>query len=155
MRRTLLAFAAASCLAAPALAGPAEDAMIAADTAFNDLAQKDGIAAAFEAYAAPDARMFRGEEKIVSGPAEVRELMAAQYAQGGTLTWAPVEAVASADGTMGFTHGRWAYESPKLEDGTTRKSAGSYVTIWALQPDGGYKFSLDIGSPDRPQESGD
>ena len=83
------------------------------------------------------------------------ELMAEQYAHGGTLTWGPVEAVASDDGTLGFTHGRWAYESPKAEDGTTRKATGSYVTVWRKQPDGAYKFALDIGNPDRPKESGD
>lgn len=155
MRRMFLALAAAALIAAPALAGPAEDAMMAADSAFNDKAQTDGVAAAFEAYAAPDARMFRGEEKIVSGPAEIHDLMAEQYAHGGTLTWGPVEAVASDDGTLGFTHGRWAYESPKAEDGTTRKATGSYVTVWRKQPDGAYKFALDIGNPDRPKESGD
>ena len=37
MRRTLLAFAAVSCLAAPALAGPAEDAMIAATALTHEL----------------------------------------------------------------------------------------------------------------------
>ncbi|MFT3810897.1 MAG: DUF4440 domain-containing protein [Micropepsaceae bacterium] len=151
MRRLIFALAVTG-LSGLALAGPNEDAMIAADAAFNDMAQKEGIAEAFAAYAAPDARMFRGEEKIVSGPAEIRELMAAQYAHGGSLVWTPKEAVSSADGTLGFTHGRWIYTTPPAADGKTQSLQGSYVSIWSRQPDGAYKFSLDIGNPDRPQE---
>lgn len=153
MRRTAfaLAFAAGALIAAPALAGPNEDAMIAADKAFNDLAQKEGVAKAFAAYAAPDARMFRGEETPVSGPAAIEALMAEQYAAGGTLTWAPSEAVSSNDGTLGFTHGRWTYTTPALEDGSTKSLTGSYVSVWRKQPDGGYKFAVDIGNPDRPK----
>ena len=153
MRRTALALVlAATALAAPALAGPNEDAMIAADQAFNDLAQKEGVAKAFAAYAAPDARMFRGEETPVSGPAAIEALMAEQYAAGGSLTWAPKEAVSSDDGTLGFTHGRWSYETPKLEDGTTKTATGSYVSVWRKQADGSYKFAVDIGNPDRPKQ---
>jgi len=148
MRLTATALAAAL-LCASALAGPAEDAMIAADKAFNDMAQSVGIAAAFEAFAAPDARMFQGQEKIVSGPAEVRAFMDDAYAAGGSLTWSPVEAVASDDGTAGFTRGRWTYVSPPV-DGKTETGTGSYVTIWGRQPDGSYKFTLDIGQSDRP-----
>lgn len=150
--RRIAAAVIALALTGPAAAGPNEDALIAADTAFNDMAQNKGVAEAFAAYAAPDARMFRGEEKIVSGPAEIRELMAAQYEHGGTLVWTPREAVASADGTLGFTHGRWTYTTPADEAGKTQSLQGSYVTIWARQGDGAYKFSLDIGNPDRPQE---
>ncbi len=152
MRRFIASAATALALAGYALAGPNEDALMAADLAFNDMAQKDGVAEAFAAYAAPDARMFRGEEKIVSGPAEIRELMAAQYDHGGSLTWAPKEAVSSADGTLGFTHGRWTYTTPADAEGKTLTLHGSYVSVWSKQPDGAYKFSLDIGNPDRPQE---
>lgn len=148
--------AATALLFAPvALAGPHEDALMAADRAFNELAQKDGVAAAFEAYAAPDARMFRGEERPVSGPAEIRAMMAADYAAGGSLTWAPVEAVASDDGTAGYTHGRWTYVSPPDGAGKIHTGTGSYVSVWRRQPDGSLKFVADIGTPDRPKEKAD
>ena len=155
MRRFAHAFAVSAMLAVPALAGPNEDALIAADKAFNDMAQKDGVAAAFAAYAAPDARMFRGEETVVSGPVEIQALMEEQYSHGGALTWTPKEAVSSADGTLGFTHGRWTYTSPKPDDGEAKTATGSYVSIWAKQPDGAYKFSVDIGNPDRPKDPQD
>lgn len=138
--------------AAVALAGPNEEALLAADRAFNDKAQKDGIAAAFEAFAAPKARMFRGEEHIVSGPAAIGALMAEQYAHGGSLSWTPTEAVSSADGTLGFTHGRWTYTSPAAEGREPRIGKGSYVSVWSRQPDGTYKFEVDIGNPDQKQD---
>lgn len=146
MRLTALAFAAT--LIGAAHAGPNEDALIAADTAFSAMAQSKGVAAAFEAFAAPDARMFDGDDTIVSGPAQVRALMEAQYGAGGSLSWTPVEAVSSGDGTVGFTHGRWTYVSPKV-DGNSHTLNGNYVTIWGRQPDGAYKFTLDIGQPDQ------
>lgn len=134
----------------PALAGPNEDALLAADKAFNEMAQSKGIPAAFEAFAAPDARMFQAQEKIVSGPAEIRAHVEAQYGAGGTLSWTPLEAVSSGDGTVGFTRGRWTYASPPV-DGKTQTMLGFDVTIWGRQPDGTYKYTLDIGQTDAPR----
>ncbi len=147
--RLITTACAAILLGAAALAGPNEDAMIAADKAFNDMAQKAGVPAAFEAFAAPDARMFQGQEKIVSGPQEVRSFTEALYGAGGSLAWTPVEAVSSDDGTVGFTRGRWTYTSPPV-GGKTETMLGTYVTIWGKQPDGAYKFTLDIGQSDVP-----
>lgn len=149
--RLAIAACTAALLCVTAWAGPNEDALIAADKAFNEMAQTSGVPAAFEAFAAPDARMFRGQERIVSGPAEIRASMDAAYGAGGTLTWEPTEAVASEDGTLGFTRGRWVYTSPPA-DGKTSTSKGSYVTIWGKQPDGSYKFTLDIGETDQPAQ---
>ncbi len=152
MRRLLTSFAFASLMALPAVAGPNEDALIAADKAFNEMAQKDGIAKAFEAYAAPDARQFNGDEKPMTGPSAIKSLMEASYPPGSTLSWAPVEAVSSVDGTMGFTHGRWTFVTPKDEKGQTHSLTGSYATVWQKQPDGAYKFTVDIGNPDKPKK---
>lgn len=148
MRIATIAIAAALS-AVPAFAGPNEDALLAADKAFNAMAQAQGIPAAFEAFAAPDARMFQAQEKIVSGPAEIRTHVEAQYGAGGTLSWTPLEAVSSDDGTVGFTRGRWTYVSPPV-DGKTQTMLGAYVTIWGKQPDGTYKYTVDIGQSDAP-----
>ena len=148
MRHWMIALGFAAGLAGTAWAGANEDALMAADKAFNAMAQKDGVAAAFAAYAALDARMFRGEAKPTSGPAEIKALMEMQYGHGGTLTWTPTEAVSSADGTVGFTHGRWTYTSPAVDGAKPETGMGSYVTIWGRQADGSYKYTVDIGNPD-------
>lgn len=150
MRRLIFA-AAVTCLSGLALAGPHEDALMQADRDFNAMAEKEGVIAAFKFYAAPDARMFRREEVPVKGPDEIAALMAEDYAAGGTLTWEPREASASDDGTAGYTHGRWTYESPADTSGKVTRIVGTYVTVWRKQPDGSLKFVADIGNPDREQ----
>lgn len=151
MRRISIALIAAVTFAGGAIAGPNEDALMAVDAAFSEAAQRDGIAAAFGDYAAPDARMFRGEAEPVTGATSIKALMQAQYAQGGSLVWVPSEAVSSADGTLGFTHGRWTYAGPATPGAQGAIIKGSYVSIWQRQPDGAYKFVVDIGNPDQVQ----
>lgn len=151
MRRVIFALA-VTAFSGLAVAGPHEDALMQADRDFNAMAQKDGVVAAFKFYAAPDARMFRREETPVKGPDEIAALMAEDYSAGGTLVWEPREAAASDDGTAGYTHGRWVYESPADASGKVTKIVGTYVTVWRKQPDGSLKFVADIGTPDAKQE---
>lgn len=149
MRGTLSAGAAAALLvlgmaAAPARAGPAEE-MMAADRAFSAMSVEKGAHAAFLAYMADDVRLFEGEDPPIVGKAAVEAYYANRPAAPGTrLEWTPIEADASPDGALGVTRGTWVYTAKK-KDGSTAKATGYYVTIWKRQPDGHYKFSLDIG----------
>lgn len=149
MRHLTTALLAATLFAGIASAGPHEDAIIAADRAFNDLAQSEGVAAAFRAFSADDGRMFAGTGDLIQGPAPIGDMMAAIYGTSGKLSWTPTEAVASADGTLGYTFGRFAYDSGAPgPDGKHMAFNGTYITVWQLQADGTYKFDFDLGAPD-------
>lgn len=118
MRRFIAAAAASVAFALTAMAGPNEDALIAADKAFSDMAAAKGPAAAYAAFAAPDVRMFDDGEGIVRGLTDIQKVLEAEYAEGGKVNWTPREAVASPDGMMGFTIGDWTYVTEGSPDQT-------------------------------------
>jgi ketosteroid isomerase-like protein len=136
--RCIALIAAAVALTAVALAGPNEDALMAADKAFAALAHDKGPSAAYAVYAATDVRMFDDGEGVVRGLPNIQRVLDAEYAEGGTVSWAPSEAAASKDGSMGFTIGEWTYVTKGSPDQT-----GFYVTVWQKDEKGAWKVSVD------------
>ena len=66
------------------------------------------------------------------------------------LTWAPIKVDVSADGSLGYTWGRYDLTS-KGKDGKAEASTGIYMTIWKRQADGSWKFVYD-GAPQLPDD---
>lgn len=154
MRLLLLVAASVAILASPAKAG-AKDEMMAADRAFSEMSVKQGAHAAFLAFMADDVRLFDGDSPPILGKAAA----AAYYAgvekknpdagKDSSLSWTPIEAEASSDGSLGWTRGTWVFTAKKA-DGSQRRATGYYVTEWRRGADGKYKFVLDIGGADGP-----
>lgn len=129
----LLALATAACAPAPhggrslrQTANPS--AVIAADLAFNRLAEEKGQWSAFRETAAPDAEMFV--------PQRVK---AAVWLKGRadpalTVRWSPQAVWSSCDGSYAVTSGPW----------TGPDSVGTFATVWQRQKDDGYKWVLDM-----------
>jgi ketosteroid isomerase-like protein len=128
---------------ATAQAGPVEDAMNA-DRAFSQMAQDKSIAEAFGAYAAPNAIKFGAGEQI-RGPVDIAKSMKEDDASGAKLIWEPKEGVPSGDGSQVVVWGRWTYKGPA---GSNVEVHGTYLTVWAKQPDGSWKYTHDIGNAD-------
>jgi ketosteroid isomerase-like protein len=135
-----------------AAAAPKDD-MIAADKAFSAMSVAEGAHAAFLAAMTDDVRLFTGPHPPLVG----RKAVAAYYAEeertdpaykSQRLEWTPTEAEASPDGALGWTRGIWVFSTAK-PDGAQVRATGYYVTEWRRQPDGTYKFCLDIGGADR------
>ena len=146
-RLSAVALLALGTVAAPALAGPKEE-MMAADRAFSAMSVDKGMQAAFLAYMADDVRLYQGPKRPIVG----KDAAAAFYAKtpedpNERLEWTPVEAEASPDGALGFTRGTWI-DTAKKKDGGEATTTGYYVTVWRRQPDGKYKFTLDMGGND-------
>ncbi len=144
--------AAALLFATASIAAPKDD-MLAADKAFSAMSVEKGSHAAFLAYMTNDVRLFQGDHPPIVGKAAAAAFFAAEekndpsYAKQ-RLKWSPIEADASADGTLGFTRGHWTLTAQK-KDGGEFKLTGYYVTEWRRQGDGSYKFCLDIGGADK------
>lgn len=142
MLKTSVALAALSLLATSAQAAPAADAadpapVIAAERAFAARAAVIGVAPSFLEYMTDDAVVFRPDPllaRAVYGAAPPPKLPK----DGGTLlNWWPNFAGVARSGDLGFTTG------PATIDG---KPAGLfYFTVWARQPDGGWKWIYDGG----------
>ena len=134
-----------------ASAGPAED-MMAADKAFSDMSVAKGRHAAFLAYMADDVRQFTGATPPVVGKAAMAKLYGDSEAKNSgppkdKLEWAPIEAKASDDGSLGWTRGHWTYTATD-DSGKPVKNTGYYVTLWRRQADGAYKYEVDLGGED-------
>lgn len=109
----------------------------AADFAFARMARDEGQWTAFRHYAAPGA--------VMDAPgrvASVTSQLAGLADPPEPILWAPNTVWSSCDGRLAVSLGRSRRPSGIV---------GSYVTIWALQPDNSYRYTYDTGTPDDPQ----
>ncbi len=118
----------------------------------HDFAQHSidhGMKPAFLRYAAPDGIIVNR-----TGPVNAIETWAQRNpAPEGQLTWWPVYADVARAGDMGWTTG--PYEFREKPSDAKPADTGHFFTVWRRQPDGGWKFVLDLGvshpAPDAPE----
>jgi ketosteroid isomerase-like protein len=133
----------------------ARDELLAVDTKFSrDVAEK-GLEV-YEQYFAEDAVSMPAFEPMVEGKTAILDTYRPYYRDPRfKLTWQPMRAEVSRDGTLGFTIGR--YQVTHVDDqGKPITRTGKYVTVWRREWDGTWKVVLDGGSPDeRPAPAGE
>lgn len=116
------------------LSGPAQAAdpapVVAAERAFAADGARNGVRASFLRWSAPDAIVFAPE------PVNAQAFYATRPDRPGVLTWRPTYAGLAQSGDLGFTTGPYAMNG---------KPGGHYFTVWARQPDGGWKWIYDGG----------
>src|SRR5258708_11449173 len=104
---------------------------------FARMAAEKGTKAAFLANFTDDALVFNPDKL------NAKEFWTARTPNASLLSWAPNYADISANGIMGYTTGNWEFR-PKGKDDTPT-AFGDFITVWVRQPDGKYKFVIDIG----------
>ena len=113
--------------------------VVGAEHAFAQHSIDHGMKPAFLAYAAPDGVIVNRQ-----GPVNAIETWSKRDpAPTGLLTWWPTYADVSRAGDLGWTTGPFEFrEKPTQEkpDGT-----GHFFTVWRRQPDGSWKWVLDLG----------
>lgn len=123
--------------------------VVEAEHAFAQLSIAQGMKPAFLRYSAPDGVVFdRG------GPVNAIETWARRDpAPTGLLTWWPVYADVASSGDLGWTTG--PYEFRDNPSDAKPSDTGHFFTVWRRQPDGSWKFVLDLGvrhpAPDAPE----
>ena len=136
---------------APRAATPGQAALEAelmrADAAFAAATAERGFEG-WMSWFADSARMLAGAE-VVRGKDAMRPRMAPGFSDSTRhLSWHPVSAEVSADGSLGYTLGRYELAG-RAADGTSRILAtGRYMTVWRRQADGAWKVVADLGGPD-------
>lgn len=118
--------------------------LLKADRDFCAMAQTEGVAKAFVAFAADEVVLMRDKQPPIVGKAALE----AHYAQskgGYTLTWEPDKAEAGSAGDLGYTFGHWELAS-KDAAGQESRQYGVYVTVWKRQADGRWRYVLDGGN---------
>lgn len=114
----------------------AVDEVVAAERNFAATAAARGLKTAFLENAADSAIVFGAR------PVNAKKLWERIPESDALLAWQPVWADVSASGQMGYTTGPFAFSADRS---SAPGSFGEYVTIWKKQPDGAWKFVIDIG----------
>ena len=111
------------------------DALVATERAFAKASVEKGMMDGFRAFIADDAILFR------PGPVPGKEWLGARPNPPIKLDWRPVYADIARSGDLGWTTGPFEITRP----GSDQKTHGHYMTIWRKQPDGNFRFVIDIG----------
>jgi ketosteroid isomerase-like protein len=110
--------------------------------AFAEMAKTDGIPKAFTTFAAEDVVLLR-EGNLIKGKVELKESYAKKIPSGNeTLTWSPDFVDVSSSGDLGYTYGKYTYNSTDSA-GNVVSNEGIFHTVWKRQPDGTWKFVWD------------
>lgn len=131
----VLAGCAAMPVSSPRTSAPAE--LAAAESAFAAQSVREGMRAAFLAWLAPDATLFRGGP--VNGPAAI----AANPDPPIVLDWRPAFVEVSASGELGLSTGPWKITS--RSDPGAPPRYGQFVSVWKRAPHGDWRVHVDLG----------
>ena len=123
--------------AVPAQNSVSINEMVAAEKAFAAFAADKGTKAAFLQYAAENGLIFNPK------PANAREVWSTRPESSGFLAWTPAFAGIASTCEMGFTTGPSEFRPKGKTD--VPNYWGEFATIWKKQPDGTWKWVLDIG----------
>jgi ketosteroid isomerase-like protein len=107
------------------------------EKSFARTASEKGTKAAFLEYAAPDGIMFT--PNVINA----KEYWNSRAESKGLLSWQPSFVDISSNGILGWTTGPWEFRPNGKDDKPT--AWGDFVTLWQKQPDGKFRFVLDVG----------
>lgn len=115
--------------------------MVKTEQAFSKTAEEKNTLDAFMAFIADDGLLFRpgavnGKEWMLEHPVPPSDKKP-------FLAWQPAFAGMAASGDMGFTTGPWEFRNDVKDEKPA--AYGHFVTVWKKQPDGSWKFVVDLG----------
>ncbi len=123
--------------------------LIKADNDFYEYSTENGTGRAFIDFADDSVILLRQQQYPIISKNELVKHYLNRDNEITPLKWKPIKAVASLDGSLGFTFGKWEYKDID-KNGKKTTSYGNYVTIWKKQKDGTWKYVLDGGSTTPP-----
>ncbi|MGB3428653.1 MAG: DUF4440 domain-containing protein [Burkholderiaceae bacterium] len=126
-------------------AAPVDD-VLATDRAFAALAHAKGARTAFTEFADPQAIMFRAGVGPVKGIDAIGRVF--EDPPAATPVWEPEAAEVAASGDLAYSWGPFTW-TPVPDGPLAGKPpfTGYYVSIWKKQPDGRWKWVVDLGVP--------
>ena len=137
-RNFIILLALVACQASPNLEQAAHE-IREAEEAFAQSADKNGVSAAFNEFAAEDAVISRG--RIIKS----REAIGKFYettSKDVKLSWKADTVLVATSGDLGYTYGSYLYQA-KDSLGGVIQSRGVFHSIWRKQKDGKWKFVWD------------
>jgi ketosteroid isomerase-like protein len=116
-------------------------AMVETELAFARTSLELGTRPAFMAFIADDGILFR--PLAVKGKQWMTKHPVPQSDKRPLLSWYPAVADMALAGDMGYTTGPWEFK-PDIHDAKP-VAFGNFLTVWKKQPDGSFKFAIDLG----------
>ncbi|QHT66051.1 nuclear transport factor 2 family protein [Rhodocytophaga rosea] len=123
----------------PQQVSQAQKELLKADQKFAQILKENGIAKAYAANMAMQARLYRNGHFPFIGNSSVEKYLITLK---GTLVSETVEGFVAREGDMGYTYGITTYQEEKAE-----KQYSNYIRIWKRQADNTWKIVLDIQTP--------
>jgi ketosteroid isomerase-like protein len=121
--------------------GSALQAIVETERAFSNASKEKGTRESFMAFIAEDGILFR--PTAVKGKQWMLEHPVPPSPKRGLLTWQPIVAGVSDAGDMGYTTGPWEFKQDSHDEKPV--AFGNFMTVWKKQPDGSWKFAVDLG----------
>ncbi len=120
-----------------------QDEIINTDKEFSDYSVAHGQIAAFTEYAAPDVVLIKPNMYPIIGHEKLIEHYDGKADTAFVLTWEPKFARVAQSGELGYTYGYWQFY---IKSHPEKIQRGTYATVWQRQPNGKWKFVLDLGN---------
>jgi ketosteroid isomerase-like protein len=111
--------------------------MVDAEKKFYETGQEKGTRAAFLAFLADDAIVFR------PGPVNGKEAWGKRPETGLDLVWEPTFAAIARSGDFGYDTGPAKWRAKKTDEKFS--GYGHFISVWKKQKDGTWKVALDCG----------
>jgi ketosteroid isomerase-like protein len=116
-------------------------AIVETERAFSRTSEEKGTREAFDAFIADDGILFRPTP--VFGKKWMQEHPLPPSSTRSVLTWQPMFADVSNAGDLGYTTGPWQFKKDVKD--TKPTAFGNFMTVWKKQPQGPWRFVLDLG----------
>lgn len=116
--------------------------IVQAEKDFEKMAAEKGIAEAFWFYADSNAIIKRQHDTLIQGKENIRNYYSADYFKIATVKWSPDFADASSNGDIGYTYGKYTWQS-KDSSGKVNEAKGIFHTVWKRQKDGSWRYVWD------------
>ncbi len=117
------------------------EAMVDTERAFAKMSEDQGTRPAFVTFIADDGILFR--PRAVKGKQWFAEHPLPPSDKRPLLSWYPAVAGMARAGDLGYTTGPWEFK-PDIHDAKS-VAWGHFLTVWKRQPDGSWKFAIDLG----------
>ena len=115
--------------------------MVDTELAFAKMSAEQGVRPSFMAFIDDDGILFRpwavkGKQWMTENPVPASDKRS-------LLSWYPTFADVARAGDLGYTTGPWEYKADVHD--AKPVAWGNFLTVWKRQPDGSWKFAIDLG----------
>src|SRR4030095_662354 len=115
--------------------------LVETEQAFAKASEVQGTREAFAAFIANDGILYR--PGAVNGKQWMKEHPLPASPTRNLLAWQPIFAHVADAADLGYTTGPWEYKDNIKDEKPS--GFGDFVTVWKKQPDGSWKFVVDLG----------